>query len=59
MALDMDCHACGTGVKLENLGFARHPHADLDKEPIVRCKECHRKTKDKYRNRSSSYTYIE
>ncbi|QQG39417.1 MAG: hypothetical protein HYS81_03460 [Candidatus Aenigmatarchaeota archaeon] len=55
----LKCDICGIGLKMETIGFVRHPHPADGLEAIIRCKQCHNSTKEKSRGKNSSYMILE
>ena len=58
MVLKLKCDMCGVALNFTNIGFVSHPQEDHLK-PIMRCKKCHGKIKEKKRQRNSSYMIID
>ncbi len=58
MVLKLKCDICGKPLNASNIGYVLHPQEE-GRRPIMRCKECHSKIKEKKRQRTSSYMIIE
>lgn len=58
MTLKLKCDMCGVALKSDNIGFVSHPRENHLK-PVMRCKKCHSKIKEKKRQRNSSYMIID
>ncbi len=58
MALKLRCDICGIPLNIKNIGYVKHPE-DKNVKPVMRCKVCHSKLKEKKRQKTSSYMLIE